>query len=122
MSLEVTVDPFHCHDSITQAIKSDHATRSFEISSCHIRKRGYLSGITPSSATDRIRNVCRKYIGAYIVPIDGVSIFPGESIILAMTAVAASDAVFTPDPRCIPVSARAQDSPLTIRRSASSPH
>ncbi|KAI2489068.1 hypothetical protein MHU86_25534 [Fragilaria crotonensis] len=118
LNLEVSDDPFHRLDSITQAIKCDHPTLGFEISACHIRKRGYLSGVAPSSSAARIRNVRRKYIGAYIVSIDGISVFSCESIILALTGVAASDAasftiVFAPD-RYIPVSARPNDSPLHL--------
>jgi hypothetical protein len=118
LNLEVSDDPFHRLDSITQAIKCEHPTLGFEISACHMRKRGYLSGVAPSSSAARIRNVRRKYIGAYIVSIDGISVFSCESIVLALTSVAASDAasftiVFAPD-RYIPVSARPNDSPLHL--------
>jgi hypothetical protein len=71
LNLEVTDDPFHRLDSITQAIKCDHLTLGFEISACHIHKRGYLSGIVASTSAARIRNVRRKYIGAYFVFVDG---------------------------------------------------
>ncbi|KAI2507364.1 Reverse transcriptase (RNA-dependent DNA polymerase) [Fragilaria crotonensis] len=113
MNLEVTDDPFHRLDSITQAIKCDHPTLGFEISACHIHKRGYLSGIAPSTSAARIRNVRRKYMGAYIVSVDGTSVLSCESIVLALTSVAASDAasftiVFAPD-RYIPVNARPND-------------
>ena len=118
MNLEVSDDPFHHLDSITQAIKCDHPTLGSEISACHMRKRGYLSGIAPRTSAARIRNVRRKYIGAYIVSVDGISVFSCESIVLVLTSVAASNAasftiVFAPD-RYIPVNARPNDSPLHL--------
>ena len=39
----------------------------------------------PSTSAARIRNVRRKYIGAYIVSINGASVFSCESIITALT-------------------------------------
>lgn len=118
LNLVVTDDPFHRLDSITQTIKCDHPTLGFEISECHIRKRGYLSGIVASTSAARIRNVRRKYIGAYIVSVDDVPVFSCDSVVAALTAVVASDAVsftivFAPD-RYIPVSSRPNDSPLHL--------
>jgi hypothetical protein len=118
LNLDVTDNPFHRLDSITQAIKCDHPTLGFEISACHIRKNDYLSGIIASTSAARIRNVRRKYIGAYIVSIDNVPVFSCDSIVAALTAVVASDAVtftivFAPN-RYIPVSSRPHDSPLHL--------
>jgi hypothetical protein len=117
-NLEVTNDPFHRLDSITQAIKCDHPTLGFEVSACHIRKRGYLSGIVASTSAARIRNIRRKYIGAYIVSVDGVPVFSCDSVLAALTTVATSDAasftiVFAPD-RYITVTSRPNDSPLHL--------
>jgi hypothetical protein len=89
----VTNDPFHRLDSVTQAIKCNHPTLGFEVSACHIRRRGYLSGIVASTSATRIRNIRCKYIGAYIVSVDGVPVFSRDSVIAALTAVATSDAV-----------------------------
>jgi hypothetical protein len=93
LNLEVTNDPFHRLDSVTQAIKCNHPTLGFEVSACHIRRRGYLSGIVASTSATRIRNIRCKYIGAYIVSVDGVPVFSRDSVIAALTAVATSDAV-----------------------------
>jgi hypothetical protein len=67
----------------------------------------YLSGVVASSSAARIRNVRRKYIGAYIVSVEAVPVFSCESVLAALASVAASDAtsftvVFVPD-RYIPV-------------------
>jgi hypothetical protein len=118
LNLEVTDDPFHCLDSVTQAIKCDHPTLGFEVSACHIRRRGYLSGIVASTSAARIRNIRRKYIGAYIVSVDGVPVFSRDSVIAALTAVATSDAVsftivFAPD-RYTPIHSRPNDNPLHL--------
>jgi hypothetical protein len=69
LNLEVIDDPFHRLNSVTQAIKCDHPTLGFEISAYHIRKRGYISGIVPSTSAARICNVRRKYLGAYVVSV-----------------------------------------------------
>jgi hypothetical protein len=119
LNLEVTDDPFHRLDSVTQAIKCDHPTLGFEITACHIRKRGYVSGIAPSTSAARIRNVRRKYLGAYVVSVNDTPVFSCESVLAALTAATASDAasftiVFAPD-RYIPVSSRPNDSPIHFR-------
>ena len=118
LNLDVTDDPFHGLDSITQAIKCDHPTLGFEISACHIRLRGYLSGIVASTSAACIRNVRRKYLGAYIVSVNDVPVFSCDSVVAALTAIVASDAVsftivFAPE-RFIPVSSRPHDSPLHL--------
>ncbi len=71
-----------------------------------------------STSAARIRNVRRKYIGAYIVSVDDVHVFSCDSVVADLTAVVASDAVsitivFAPD-WYIPVSSRPNDSPLHL--------
>jgi hypothetical protein len=118
LNLEVTDDPFNRLDSITQLIKCDHPSLGFLISACHIRKRGYVSGIVASTSAARIRNVRRKYIGAFVVAINSVSVFTAPSILTALASALASDSasftiVFAPD-RYIPVNERPHDNPIHL--------
>ena len=106
IDLQVSDDPFNRLDEITQPVIGDHPTLGFEISECHIRKRGYVSAIAPHTSAARIRNVRRKYIGAYVVSVNGTAVFTAESVILALQAIVDSDdtqftMVFAPD-RYIP--------------------
>jgi hypothetical protein len=80
---------------------------------CHIRRRGYVSGVVANTTASRIRNVRRKYIGAFIVSINDVAVFTAASILDALRAAATSDEhtfkiVFAPD-RYIPVADRHLD-------------
>jgi hypothetical protein len=118
LNLSVTDDPFHRLDSVTQTITCRHPTLGFEITACHIRKRGYLSAVASGSSASHIRNVRRKFIGAFVVSVNGLAVFTCESILLALTDVVASDAtsftiVFAPE-RYIPVHSRPHDSPLHL--------
>ncbi|KAI2490990.1 Reverse transcriptase (RNA-dependent DNA polymerase) [Fragilaria crotonensis] len=118
MNLEVTDDPFNRLDTITQLIKCDHPTLGFEITACHIRKRGYVSGIIASTTAARIRNVRRKYIGAFLVSVNTTPVFTCDSIVAALSAAAVSDdasvtLVFAPE-RYIPVHDRPRDDPIHL--------
>ena len=109
--LEVSDDPFDRLDSIEQTISCQHPTLGFEISECHIRKRGYLSGIVPNTTASKIHNARRKYIGAFIVSINGSPMFTANSVITALSTLATSPddtkliIVFAPD-RYIPIDQR----------------
>ena len=92
MNLEVTDDPFDRLDSLSPAVICDHPTLGFDIAECHIRRRGYVSSIVPRTSAARIRNVRRKYIGAYVVSINGSAVFTAAEIIAALQAIATSDA------------------------------
>ena len=77
---------------------------------CHIRRHGYVSGIVPHTSAARIRNVRRRYIGAFVVSVNGSSVFTSDSIVDALHTVVANDStslsiVFAPD-RYIPVDER----------------
>ncbi|KAI2509735.1 hypothetical protein MHU86_4717 [Fragilaria crotonensis] len=90
----------------------------FEISACHIRLSRATSRASPQLLGRSDPQCASQVHWAYIVSIDGISVFSCESIVLALTGVAASDAasftiVFAPD-RYIPVSARPNDSPLHL--------
>jgi hypothetical protein len=118
LNLSVTDDPFSRLDSVTQTIRCSHPTLGFDITACHIRKRGYLSAVVSGSSASHIRNIRRKYIGAFVVSVDGLAVFTCASILAALAAVAASDAtsftiVFAPE-RYIPVHSRPNDSPLHL--------
>lgn len=118
LNLEVSDDPFNRLDTVTQLIKCDHPTLGFEITACHIRKRGYVSGIIASTTAARIRNVRRKYIGAFIVSINTTPVFTCDSIVAALSAAAVSDdasvtIVFAPE-RYIPVHDRPRDDPIHL--------
>jgi hypothetical protein len=118
INLEVSDDPFERLDELSPPITCEHTCLGFEIKERHIRKRGYISGIVPNTPASRIRNVRRKYIGAFVVSINDVAVFTAASIVAALQTVAASDAhtftiVFAPD-RYIPVADRHLDQPLHL--------
>ena len=118
LNLEVTDDPFNRLDTVTQLIKCDHPSLGFEICACHIRKRGYVSGIVASTTAARIRNVRRKYIGAFVVSVNNTPVFTCDSIVAALNAAAVSDdasviIVFAPE-RYIPVHDRPRDDPIHL--------
>ena len=102
IDLDVTDDPFDRLDSLSPAIVCEHPTLGFEVSECHVRRRSYVSAIAPHTTASRIRNVRRKYIGAFIVSINGTAVFTADEIKSALQAVSASDdqtfeILFAPD-------------------------
>jgi hypothetical protein len=118
LNISVTDDPFHRLDSVTQSNRCSHPTLGFEITACHIRKRGYLSAVVSGLSASYIRNVRRKHLGALVVPVNGLAVFICASIITALATVAASDdtsfsIVFAPE-RYIPVRSRPNDSPIHL--------
>ena len=118
IDLQVSDDPFNRLDTVTQPIIGEHPTLGFEIKECHIRRRGYVSAIVPHTSAARIRNVRRKYVGAFVVSINGAAVFTAASVILALQAIVESDdthftIVFAPD-RYIPVHERRPDQPLHL--------
>ncbi|KAI2495082.1 hypothetical protein MHU86_19437 [Fragilaria crotonensis] len=118
INLEVSDDPFERLDELSPSVTCEHPHLGFEIQECHIRKRGYVSGIILNTSASRIRNVRRKYIGAFIVSINDVAVFTAASITAALETVATSDErsfkiVFAPD-RYIPVVDRHLDQPLHL--------
>jgi hypothetical protein len=107
INLEVSDDPFERLDELSPPITCEHTCLGFEIKECHIRKRGYVSGIVPNTSASRIRSVRRRYIGAFVLSINDVAVFTAVSIVAALQTIAASDdrtfkIVFAPD-RYIPV-------------------
>ncbi|KAI2506527.1 hypothetical protein MHU86_7937 [Fragilaria crotonensis] len=118
LNLEVSDDPFERLDKLSPSITCEHPCLGFEIMECHIRRRGYVSGIVANTTASRIRNVRRKYIGAFVVSINDVAVFIAASILDALRAAAASDEqtfkiVFAPD-RYIPVADRHLDQPIHL--------
>jgi Reverse transcriptase (RNA-dependent DNA polymerase)/GAG-pre-integrase domain len=118
LNLSVTDDPFSRLDSVTQPIRCSHPHLGFIITACHIRKRGYLSAVAPGSSASYIRNVRRRFIGAFVVSVNGLAVFTCDSILAALAAVAASDdtcftIVFAPE-RYLPVHLRPNDSPIHL--------
>ena len=118
LNLSVSDDPFDHLDELSPTIACDHTTLGFEISECHIRKRGYISGIVANTSASRIKNVRRKYIGAFIVSVNDTPTFTAASAVSALQSVASSDEqsfriVFAPD-RYIPISDRRHASPLHL--------
>ncbi|KAI2502403.1 hypothetical protein MHU86_12060 [Fragilaria crotonensis] len=116
--LDVSDDPFDRLDELSPPITCEHPSLGFEIKECHIRKRGFVSGIIPNTTASRIRNVRRKYIGAFVVSINDVAVFTAASILEALQAAATSEEqsfkiVFAPD-RYIPVVDRHLDQPLHL--------
>ena len=118
LTLAVSDDPFERLDELSPPITCEHPHHGFEVAECHIRKRGFVSGIVANTTASRIRNVRRRYIGAFVVSINGVAVFTATSILDALHAIATSDAqsfqiVFAPD-RYIPVATRHLDQPLHL--------
>ena len=118
INLEVSDDPFERLDELSPPVTCEHRHLGFEIQECHIRKRGYVSGIVPNTTASRIRNVRRKYIGAFVVSINDIAVFTAESIVTALQNVAASDErsfkiVFAPE-RYVPVADRHLEQPLHL--------
>ncbi|KAI2495239.1 hypothetical protein MHU86_19293 [Fragilaria crotonensis] len=116
--LDVSDDPFDRLDELSPPNTCEHPSLGFEIKECHIRKRGFVSGIIPNTTASRIRNVRRKYIGAFVVSINDVAVFTAASILEALQAAATSEEqsfkiVFAPD-RYIPVVDRHLDQPLHL--------
>ena len=117
LNLSISDDPFEHLDELSPAISCDHPTLGFEISECHIRRRGYVSGIVANTSASKVRNVRRKYVGAYVVSVNDQPTFTAASVISALQSVASSDdtsfrVVFAPD-RYIPVNRR-RDSPIHL--------
>jgi hypothetical protein len=118
MNLEVVDNPFDRLDFLTPTINCDHPHLGFEISECHIRHRGYVSAIVPRTLAARIKNVRRKYIGAFVVSGNGTAVFSAEEIKTALHTASTSDdwtfeIVFAPN-RYIPVAERHHDQPLHL--------
>ena len=118
LNLSISDDPFDHLDELSPAIACDHPALGFEISECHIGKRGYISGIVASTSASRIKNVRRKYIGAFIVSVNHAPTFTAASANSALQSVASSDEqsfriVLAPD-RYIPVADRQNASPLLL--------
>jgi hypothetical protein len=118
LNLDVSDDPLERLDELPCPITCKHPCLGFEIQECHIRKRGYVSGIVPNSSASRIRNVRRKYIGAFVVSVNNVAVFTAASIVTALQNVAASDEqsfaiIFAPE-GYIPVADRHLEQPLHL--------
>jgi hypothetical protein len=56
LNLEVTDDPFERLDERSTHITCEQPCLGFEIKECHIRKRGYVSGVVANTTASRIRN------------------------------------------------------------------
>ncbi|KAI2492890.1 hypothetical protein MHU86_21669 [Fragilaria crotonensis] len=65
LNLEVSDDSFERLDELSSSITCEHPCLGFEIMECHIRRRGYVSGIVANTTASQIQNVRRKYIGAF---------------------------------------------------------
>ena len=118
LNLEVSDNPFERLDELSPPITCEHPCLGFEIKECHIWRQRYVYGAVANTTASQIRNVRRKYIGAYVVSINDVAVFTAASILEALHAVAASDqqsskVVFAPD-WYIPVVDRHLDQPLHL--------
>ena len=118
LNSEDSDNPFDCLDKLSPPISCEHPCLGFEIEECHIRKRGFVSGIVANTTASRIRNVCCKYIGAFVVSVNDVAVFTAASILDAPGTAATSDdpsfnIVFTPD-RYFPVVDRHLDQPMHL--------
>jgi hypothetical protein len=118
INLEVSNDAFERLDELSPPVTCEHPHLGFEIQECHIRKRGYVSGIVSNTTASRIRNVRHKYIGAFVVSINDVAVFTADSIVTALQNVATSDErsfkiVFAPE-RYVPVADCYLEQPLHL--------
>ena len=63
INLDISDDPFDRLDELTLSVVGDHPSLGFDIQECHIRKRGYISGVSspthvlPVSATYSLRPI-----------------------------------------------------------------
>jgi hypothetical protein len=66
MSLDVSDDPFDRLDAIERNITCRHPTLGFEISECHIRKRGYVWALLPTQRRRKSAMHDANIIGSFI--------------------------------------------------------
>ena len=81
LDLSVSDDPIDCLDELMPAIVCEHPTLGFEVLKCQ----------PYNTSASWIKNVRRKYLGAFIVSINENPIFTAESAIAALKAIASSD-------------------------------
>jgi hypothetical protein len=118
LDLSVSDNPFDRLDTLTLDLICDHPTLGFEIAECHIRKRAYITNILPDTTAARIKNARRKYIGSFVVSVNGNPVFTATSAIDALTTVGNSDAttlkiVLAPE-RYIPIADQRRNTPVHL--------
>jgi hypothetical protein len=75
IDLSIDQSPFRILDTLTIYNHCDLEQYGFDINECHIRRRAYISDITPNSSASRIRNIRKTYIGSFIVTINDTPIY-----------------------------------------------
>jgi hypothetical protein len=80
-------NPFQDLRTLSVLVDGDDSHLGFVSSKCSHRLRAYLSEVQPRTPATGIRNGRRQLVGAYVVSIQGRSIFTVEQANLALTAV-----------------------------------
>lgn len=75
VDFQIDSSPFRTIDTLHVTILCDNETFGFILDECHIRHRVYLSSVIPHSSASNIRNIRRKYTGAFIVQIGTTPVF-----------------------------------------------
>ena len=121
VNIHVEPSPFREISTITIPINCDLPTFGLELQECHIRHRAYISGIAPNSSAHAVRNFARKYVGSFIIEIDGHPIFDLNDASQALQQIFDADDVpsfqitLAPD-RYIPVRDRREHLSLDINQ------
>ena len=83
LDLDITQNPFSVLQTEEPPVVCEHPTFGFDVSQCDHRHWAYVSGVVPSSTATWIRHARRRYLGAYIVSIDGQPVFDAADALAA---------------------------------------
>jgi hypothetical protein len=75
VDFQIDSSPFRTIDTLHVTILCEHETFGFELDECHRRHRVYLSSVLPHSSASNLRNIRRKYTGAYIVQVHHTPVY-----------------------------------------------
>jgi Reverse transcriptase (RNA-dependent DNA polymerase) len=104
LNLEICPTPFMKPLSLSVPVSCNNSALGFIIKHDPNRDRGYIAGITPRSSASKIPMAKNKFVGAFVVSIDGKSVQHADDIVAALEAARADQNVETvtvivsPDP------------------------
>jgi hypothetical protein len=96
LDLDVSENPFQDLRTLSVLAGGENSHLGFVFSKCSHHLRAYLSELQPRTPAAGIRNGRRQLVGAYVVSIQGRSVFTVEQANLTLTA--AFDATAAGDP------------------------